>query len=154
MANSDAMSLVRNLLIGCVAGAIAVAIFHQGMVLILYSLGYAPNAPYSMNPVKPWSVPTVFNQMFWGGVWGMVYALIVDRLPKSWPMILVGFCFGLIGPVLFGWTVMATIRGQAMFAGFVPMGMLRSVLINGCWGIGLALIFCWIRPTMGSRQTA
>lgn len=141
---SQSTELVRKIAIGFIAGAIAVAIFHQLMILILSSAGITQGAFYSFRPVPPFGVPWVLNQMFWGGVWGIVFALIADRLP-AWPPVVTGFVFGVIGPVLFGWTVMALIRNQPLFAGFNGMRMLSSVLINGSYGVGLALIYTWLR---------
>ena len=115
------------------------------------AFGLVRGAPYSMRPIAPFGVPVVLNQMFWGGVWGVVFAAIFDKLPQ-WNIVAIGFLFGLIGPTLFGWVVMALIRGQPMFAGFVPTRMLVSVLLNGvAFGIGLALIFIGLRRLTGGR---
>jgi hypothetical protein len=135
----------RNLLIGFVAGVIAVAVFHQLAVFLLGLVGLGEGGAYSFRPVPPFGVPRVMSQMFWGGVWGVVFAAIVDRLPARWPAAVAGFVFGLCGPVLFGWIVVEAIRGQPMMGGFVPLRMLASVLINCSYGIGLALIFTWLR---------
>jgi xanthosine utilization system XapX-like protein len=91
------------------------------------------------------------SQMFWGGVWGIVFALLVDRLPARWPIVVAGFLFGLCGPLLIGWTVVPAIRGGPLFAGWNPTRMLSSVLINGCFGIGVALIFTGLRRMVGGR---
>jgi hypothetical protein len=137
-------SLLRQPIIGFVAGAIAVATFHQLMVLALATAGLTQGAFYSLRPIPPLGVPEIVNQMFWGGVWGVVFALIVDRLPP-WRAVVIGPLFGLCGPVLFGWTVMALIRHEALFGGFEPRRMLASVLINSCYGLGLGLIFAGLR---------
>jgi hypothetical protein len=138
-------SVALDLVLGFIAGALAVLIFHQLVILLLGQFGLARGAAYSMSPVAPFGVPRLVNQMFWGGVWGIVFAAIYDRLP-SWNLVVTGLLFGLIGPTLFGWVVMALIRGQPMFAGFVPGRMLVSVLLNGvAFGIGLALIFAGLR---------
>ena len=40
------------------------------------------NAPfYSMRPIPPFGVPQILSQAFWGGIWGIVFALAVPRLP-------------------------------------------------------------------------
>jgi hypothetical protein len=146
MANSTgASSIARDLAFGFVAGALAVAIFHQIMVLILTAGGMIPGTPYSLRPTPPFSVPAVVNTMFWGGVWGVVYAAVVDRFPTNWPFWAVGLVFGAIGPVLVGWFVVAPIKGLPVAAGFVPTRMLAGVLINGFWGLGTAIIFAGLR---------
>jgi len=154
MANGVQTNLARDVALGFIAGALAVLIFHQIMILLLGFAGLARGAPWNFSAYGPFGVPRLINQMFWGGVWGIIYALIADRLPKQWPLWLVGFVFGVVGPVLFGWTVMALIRGSALFAGFVPVRMLAGILINGAFGIGLALIFSWLRSAAGARGAA
>jgi hypothetical protein len=154
MANGTQTQVGRDVLVGFVAGALAVLIFHQIVVLLLGFVGMARGAPWSFAAMPPFGVPRLINSMFWGGLWGIVYALIADRLPRQWPLWLAGFVFGLVGPVLVGWTIVAAIKGNALFAGFVPMRMLTSILINGAFGIGVALIFAWLRGMFGSRRAA
>ena len=90
--------------------------------------------------------------MFWGGLWGLLFAAIADTLPP-WPLLLLGFSFGVLGPVLASWFVVAPLKGNPIAAGWVPLRMLASILINGCWGIGLALLYAGLRRwTSGPRQ--
>ena len=137
-------SLARDLALGFLAGALAVAIFHQFMVYVLGVVGLGGGQIYSMRGVPPFDAPRIVSQMFWGGVWGMVFAAIAGKLP-DWPRIVLGFLFGVCGPVLFSWTILSLMRGNALFAGFNPARMLASVLINGFYGIGVALIFAPLR---------
>jgi hypothetical protein len=143
-----------DLLVGFVAGVLAVAVFHQLAVFVLGLVGLGEGAVYSFRPTPPFGVPRVMSQMFWGGVWGVVFSLVVDRLPARWPIVVAGFVFGLAGPVLFGWTVVAALRGAPLFGGFNPIRMLSSVLINGTFGIGVALVFAWLRRKAGGRERA
>ncbi len=145
-------NLARDLALGFIAGALAVLIFHQIMVLLLGFVGMVRGAPWNFAPFGPFGVPRVVNSMFWGGVWGVVYAAIADRLPRQWPLWLVGLVFGLLGPVLFGWTIVALLKGSVLFGGFVPQRMLASILINGMYGIGVALIFAGLRAVTGSQR--
>jgi hypothetical protein len=56
--------------------------------------------------------------------------------------------------VLASWFVVAPLKGNPITAGWVLRRMLASVLINGFWGIGLALIDTGLRRgTAGPRQT-
>ena len=138
-------STARDLALGFLAGAIAVLVVHQVMIIILTQFGMIRGTPYSMRPVPPFGVPTILNQMFWGGLWGMVFAAILDRLPARWPLVLVGLAFGVLGPVLFGWFVVAPIKGLPVAAGWNPARMLNSILINGPFGIGAVYIFVYLR---------
>lgn len=132
-------STMKTAIFGFVAAAIAVLVAHQVMVLVLHLAGLIPNAPYSFRP-NAWGVPVIINSLFWGGLWGVAFAFFAHRLPgDTW---LKGLLAGLIGPLLIGnWIVLPLIRGQTMFAGFVPMRMLIGALIAGAFGIGWAYIY-------------
>jgi hypothetical protein len=143
----------RDLGLGFLAGALAVAVFHQGMVWVLSQVGLIPSQVYAMRGVPPFGVPTILNQMFWGGLWGLLFAAIADRLPRGL-LLLRGVAFGVLGPVLASWFVVAPLKGTPIAAGWVLQRMLASILINGCWGIGLALFYAGLRRWVaGPRQT-
>ncbi|HEY5867731.1 MAG TPA: hypothetical protein VI542_19595 [Candidatus Tectomicrobia bacterium] len=137
-------SRARGLLLGFLAGALAVVVFHQGMVFVLNTVGLIQSAVYATRGVPPYGVPTILNQMFWGGLWGLLFAAIADSLP-SWPLLLLGAIFGILGPVLAGWFVVAPLKGNPLAAGWVPQRMLAGLLINGCWGIGMVLMYAELR---------
>jgi hypothetical protein len=135
------MTILRNVLIGFAAGALSVLLFHQGTVALLHLAGLVPNAPFPMRAVGPLGVPQIANLAFWGGVWGMVIAAILAARP-AWPPMLVGLLVGAVGCVLFGFVVVAALRGQPLMAGFDPGRWWRSMLINGAfgWGVGVLLL--------------
>jgi hypothetical protein len=137
-------SRVRDLVLGFIAGALAVMTFHQGMVFLLSTVGLIQSPVYAMRGVPPFGVPTILNQMFWGGLWGILFAAVADTLPH-WPLLPLGFTYGVLGPVLASWFVVAPLKDIPIAAGWVPQRMLAGVLINGCWGIGMALIYAWLR---------
>lgn len=64
---------------------------------------------------------------------------MLPRLPATAPRWLLGLGLGLCA-VLVSWFVVAPIKGLPMAGGFVPQRMLISLLINGAWGVGTALI--------------
>jgi hypothetical protein len=131
----------RRIVLGFVAGVVAVPAFHEVAALILSVLGAIPAVAFSTAPVPPFGVPAIVNSMFWGGVWGIVYAVIADRLPRAWPQWLSGLIFGLLGPLPFAWFVIAPLKGMPMAGGFTPMGMYPTVLILAAFGIGVALTY-------------
>jgi len=143
-------SRVRDLVLGFIAGARAVVVFHQVMVFILSTVCLIQSRVYAMRGVSPFDVPTILNQMFWGGLWGILFAAVADTLPP-WPLPLLGVAFGVLGPVLASWFVVAPLKGTPIAAGWVPQRMLAGLLINGFWGIGLALIYAGLRR-WGSRS--
>jgi hypothetical protein len=57
--------------LGFIAAALSVLIFHQGAWALLHLGGLMP-PPYPMAPVSPWGVPQTFDFCFWGGVYGAV----------------------------------------------------------------------------------
>jgi hypothetical protein len=145
--------LMRNVVLGFVAGALAVATLHQLMVFLLTQFGMIQGTVYSMRPIPPWGVPAILNQMFWGGLWGILFALVLESVPSARPIWLVGLLFGVIALPIVGWFVVAPIKGTAIAAGWVPRRMLVSVLINGGWGIAVAIIYILLaRATASGRS--
>src|SRR5262245_4234184 len=69
-----------SLAIAFAAGFVAVLTFYEAVFLLLYVGGVIPVPPFSMKPMPPFGVPEVLSQSFWGGVWGIVFLLIVPRL--------------------------------------------------------------------------
>ena len=134
----------RNLLAGFLAGVLAVAVFHQLAVFLLGVVGLGEGAVYSFRPTAPLGVPRVISQMFWGGLWGVLFAFLVDYFPKHWPLVVVGFLFGVAGPALFGWFVVAPLRGQLVMTPTAAR-LVSTIVINGCYGLGLALVFDRLR---------
>jgi hypothetical protein len=137
----------RNVVLGFIAAAIAVVIVHQGIILALTQAGLIKGTPWSMAPIPPFGVPQILNSIFWGGLWGVLYALINDRLPGgvAW---LKGLIYGLLIVVFSNWLILPFIKGivlgqknQAFFAGGDPQRLLAGVLILGGFGIATALIY-------------
>jgi hypothetical protein len=147
-------SLGRDLALGFVAGALAVPTFQQFMVFILTHAGMIHGTLYSMKPVAPMGVPTIVSQSFWGGIWGLVFVAILHWVPNARPIWLVGLLMGAIALPMAGWFVVAPLKHLPMAAGWNTTRMLASVLINGGWGIGIAIIFMILRNLMGARSLA
>ncbi len=138
-------SRVRDLALGFVAGALAIIVFHQLMIFILTQVGLIQGNIYSMRPIPPWGVPQILNQMFWGGLWGVVFAALADRFPQHWPLVLIGALFGLLGPLMVAWFVVAPIKGLPIAVGWAPSRMLAGALIQASFGIGIALFYHYLR---------
>ena len=138
-------SIAAVILLGFVAGFLATLTVHQLAIGLLHLLGAVANPPYSMRPIPPLGVPSVLNLAFWGGLWGIVWALVADRMPRRWPLWFAGLIFGALAPTLVGWFVVAPIKGQAVANGFNPARMWIGPLVNGVWGLGTALIYEFLR---------
>lgn len=148
---SRSSRLPRRLVLGFLAGVLAVLTFHQLAILALSALKLIQGSAYQMRPVPPLGVPTVANLAFWGGVWGLVWALIADRLPRRPSPLLLGLVFGAVLPTLVGWFVVAPLKGQAVAAGWNPARMWIGPVVNGAWGLGLALFYRLLRRLAGGR---
>jgi hypothetical protein len=141
---STARSSEVRLIFGFLAGAIAVVTFHQGAIALLTALGALSSNLYSMRPVPPFGVPQIISQVFWGGVWGIAFAAIAPRLRRDTSYWLAALMLGALMLPLVGWFVVAPLKGQPIASGWVPSRMLLSVLINGAWGVGMAVIFAFL----------
>jgi hypothetical protein len=136
------------LIVGFVAGFIAVLLFHQPVLALLTHLGVAKAATYSLAATGPFGVPQVFSLSFWGGVWGVVFATIEHRIPQGKRYWVYAFLFGAIFPTLVAWFVVAPIKGLPMAGGWQTSRMLTGFIINGAWGVGNALLL-----TLGLRRS-
>src|SRR4051794_22388482 len=138
-------TLPGNLLFGFIAGFAATLTVHQSVIALLAVLGAVQTGAYSLRGVPPFGVPQVINLAFWGGVWGCVWALIADRIPRSLPFGVAGLVFGALVPVLVGWFVVAPLKGQPIAAGWDLARMWIAPLVNGAWGLGMALFYHFLR---------
>lgn len=145
----------RNIVAGFVAGAFAVIIFHQGVYSLMSNWGMVSGQPWRMTP-NPYGVPDLVNQSFWGGLWGILFALIIDRMPPI-PNWVNGLLFGLIFPMLLGsWILVSLIKGRPLFSGYFAdfnLGRLRNgFVLNGvAFGIGLGIIY-GLLPSRGGND--
>ena len=52
------------LLLGFLAGFLAVLVFQSGLVAVLHAAGAVPSAPWSLAPVPPFGVPRTLSAAF------------------------------------------------------------------------------------------
>ena len=139
-------SPVKRALLGFIAGAIAVLVFHQGMVELLHIAalpGFTTPSWYPMDPIPPFQIPRILNLCFWGGLYGLVFGLLMPcfRLP-IW---LCGLITGFIAAFVF-LVVVAAVKGNPIGGGWAMLTWARSLLINGTWGLGLGLVLPFLLP--------
>jgi hypothetical protein len=132
---------VHKIVIGFIAGFLAVLLFHQPVLALLVSLGISKATVYSLQATAPFGVPQILSIAFWGGVWGVLFALIESRLPRGVAYWLCAFLFGAILATLVAWFVVAPLKGQPVAGGWQAARMLTGFIINGAWGLGTALLF-------------
>jgi hypothetical protein len=131
------------LLIGFAAGALAHLVFQGALGAFLYAAGLEPDLVWSLAPVPPLGIPTTVNNMFWDGLWGMVYALLERRLTARLRLIPAGCVFGL-GPLFVYWFVVLPLKGAGIGGGFEPAMVLRTLSFDIVFGLGTALIYAAI----------
>jgi len=130
----------RLITIGFVAGVLGILTFHQGTIAVIQLLGGSPLTVYGWRPIPPFGVPSIINQCFWGGLWGIVFYWLILRFGSRYPAWLIGLVAGAVLTAGVGWFIVAPIKGQPIAQGFNWPQMWRSPLIHGMFGLGVALI--------------
>ena len=130
----------RKLVLGFVAGFLAVLLFHQPAVVLLAHAGLIKAGVYSLAATPPFGVPQVISLSFWGGIWGIVLALVEQRFPRGGFYWLYAFLFGAIFPTLVAWFVVSPLKHLPTAAGWQAARMLAGFVANGAWGVGAALL--------------
>lgn len=138
--------LATRLAFGFLAGFLATIVFHQLVVVVLWALGIAPFPPFQMAPTRPFGVPAVVSLAFWGGVWGLAFALLEPRLPRDRRYPAMAFLFGAILPSAVALLVVLPLKGRPLGGGWQPGLLATAFLANGAWGVGTALI---LRKALG-----
>ena len=70
---------IGRIVLGFIAAAISVVVVHEGIIYLLNAGGYIPSRGWSMTPaIPPWGVPRLVNNVFWGGLWGVLFALVYE----------------------------------------------------------------------------
>lgn len=138
----NALNWPARVVLGFIAAVISVLTFHQAMWAALHFGGMMP-PPFPMAPTAPWGVPKIVSLCFWGGLYGAVFGLVLPRL--SPPLWVWGLVLGIIA-ALVGMFVVNAIKGLPMGYGFALIPWVDSLLINGCWGIGVGIITPLLMP--------
>jgi hypothetical protein len=135
-------------MVGFVAGFLSVLIFQSGLIAILHAAGAVPLAPWSMAPVPPFGVPQTLSAAFWGGLWGVAYALLEPRLTARLGWWAGGLAFGVL-PLLALWFVALPLKGLPVGGGFAPSGVAVAVVLHAVFGLGTAAFFRAGRGLLG-----
>ncbi len=129
--------------LGCIAGAVAVLVFHQTTLQVLFWLGLAPRAAFRIAVVPPFNAPMVLSITFWGAVYGGVFGWILPWLPRT---VLARGLLAALFALAMSWFVVRPLAGDAVAFGWRIAPMLRSVAASCMWGIGTALILPLLLP--------
>jgi hypothetical protein len=133
------MKIPTRLLIGFGAGALSHVLFQGALGSVLYSAGALPHPIWSLDPVGPFAVPTTLNNMFWDGLWGMLYALLEPRLTARLGRLGGGAAVGLASVLIF-WLVVLPLKGSGVM-GLPPSEIPVDLAFDLVFGIGIALLY-------------
>jgi hypothetical protein len=147
--NRFMVSIQKRIGLGILAAVISVLIFHQGMWALLHYLalpGMTMPPPYPTDPIPPFGIPRIVDLCFWGGLWGAAFGAVWRGRPGSywWAGLILGAMAAATGLI-----IVAAIKGLPIGGGWKLVNWIRSLLINGSWGLGVGLIL-----TAFSSQTA
>lgn len=122
-----------------VAGFLSTLIFHQGVIWLFYMMGVFSRAPWNLAATEPLGVPSVLSLAFWGGVWGIPIWYLMRHATGTayWVRAIV---FGAIGPTAVALFVVLPLKGMAFAGGWDPKLIVGGLIVNGVWGLGLALL--------------
>jgi hypothetical protein len=129
--------------LGCVAGALAMLMFHQTTLQAFYWSGLAPHPAFRIAIVPPFNVPMVVSVTFWGAVYGGLFGWVYPRLPG--PYSLRGALAGVFA-ILMAWFVMRPLAGHPVAFAWKAEPMALSAAANLMWGFGCAAILPVINP--------
>ena len=132
----------KNLIFGFIAGAIATVTVHEIINYVLLQAGIFPRVPWSMTPVAATGVPQIISDMFWGGLWGSLFAAIWTSVPGG-NLPIKGLIFGLIGPALIGvFILVPLLTGRIpLFLGGDPKLIGSVLLILGGFGAFMGWLY-------------
>jgi hypothetical protein len=129
---------VINALKAFAAGFLATVFGHQPMMWLLGQIGFVSFPAWSMKPVPPLGVPSFISLAFWGGVWGIILLLIIQRQrgARYW---VIAALVGAIAPTLVAGLIIAPLRGQQLKGDKASL-LVMGLLVNLAWALGTALL--------------
>ncbi len=125
-------------------GGLAVLIVHQPAVALLHALGFTPIRPYSLRATQPWGIPVFLSLTFWGGIWTIPIAWILDCLQPGWVYWLAAVGLGALPPTLTTWFVIFPLKGLSPSNAAASVGLVNALIVNGIWGLAFAFAWSWI----------
>jgi hypothetical protein len=124
-----------------VVGAAAVLIFS----VLLYHMDISP--PLGVTTAPKLAPPGIYQPMFWGGLWGIPFALITWQ--RGGHYYLIGWLY-FLAPVLALYFIFAPMRGIGIFG--LSKGLPYTfylLLVNAPYGIVTALAAKWLSSSTG-----
>lgn len=126
--------------LGFLAAAISVVVAHEGIVFLLNKAGVWQPKAFATTPVPPLGVPVILNSVFWGGLWGAVYAAGHHLLPAG-PVWAKGALFGIMIAIVSNSIILPVIKDQPVFYGFDAAKLSFVFLILATFGAATAIFY-------------
>ena len=135
----------RMIALAFVAGVLATLIPHQ---LFLLAAGVEA---YSRAPTWPFGIWAFVSLSFFGGLWGILLAFVIPRLPAPLNGWLGWLILGALGPSLVFWVVVAPLKypPNVIAAIYAPRLIISVLLVNAIWGVGT-----WVFIKLGEMMLA
>ncbi len=127
--------MLRLALLGFVAGFLATITFHQAAIWLVLRVLPFPFSPWNM-ALNDYGLPRVVALSVWAGVWGIGLCLLLRR-GALWQAAVLGS----VVPSVWGWTVIAGMRGAPMFANGNLRLILLVLFVNAVWGAATLWLF-------------
>jgi hypothetical protein len=132
-------TISTRLLVGFGAGALSHVLFQGALGAVLYTAGVLPHLVWSAAPVGPLAIPTTLNNMFWDGLWGVIYGLLEPRLTLLLGRFGGGAAIGFAAALVF-WFVVLPLKGAAI-GDLSPAEIAIDLSFDLVFGAGTALLF-------------
>jgi len=122
-------------------GFLSVLVFSSGTLALYQAAGApVPFAAWNMAPVPPFGVPQTLSAAFFGGLWGVVYAVVEPWLTARLGWLAGGVLYGAV-PLSALWFIVFPLKGIPVAAGFTPFGVQQGIVLHAVFGLGLAIFF-------------
>lgn len=131
---------ILRLFFAFVAGFISVILFHQGMLALLNLINFIDADPYRTNPTQPFGIPVILSISFWGGVWGVILAVLTLPLRNKLSYWLTALLFGAVAPTAVFLFIVSPLKGMPFAGGWEIKRIATGLMLNGAWGLGTALL--------------
>lgn len=131
-----------------VAGVVSMLAFHEGALWALDALGYVSAMPWHTEPATFFDVPGLVWLGAWGALWGLVLWALIRNAQAA------GYYVGalILGAILvtladlFGVPLLKGHGTDGMMAGLALDHIVTAMILNGVFGLGLALIMRLLHP--------
>jgi hypothetical protein len=140
--NQGAIHFVKSF----IAGFVSTIVFHQGLFTLFYLAAIVPRAPYDLRAVPPLAIPAVISLAFWGGAWGVVIWPFLRNVngPAYWVRAQVISAIASGSVTLF---IVSPLKNMPMAGGWNPKVIVSTLLLNGTWGLGMAILMRLMRAS-------